>query len=267
MTVQHEAIARELYDAERTAVAIAPLGGADPALTLADAYRIQTLGRALRLADGGVLAGHKVGLTSTAMQELLGVDQPDFGYLLRSMLHEGGAPLDVGSLIAPRVEAEVAFRLGTPLAGPGVTREQVLAATAEVAPSIEVIDSRIVDWRIDLTDTVADNASCGAAVIGAWRALDGADLAAVEGVMTVTGADGAAQVSAGPGSAVLGHPAEAIAWLARALHEYGGESLAAGEVILPGAVSRALPIAPGSRVHVDFAELGVVETTIEGTRT
>lgn len=264
MSATIEEVARALYAAERDAAPIAPIAAADPALTLVDAYRIQSAGRALRLAEGGEVVGHKVGLTSLAMQEMLGVDQPDFGYLLAAMVHGDGVVLDRSTSIAPRAEAEIAFRLAAPLAGPDVTREDVLAATDAVAPAIEVIDSRIADWRIGIVDTVADNASCGCVVLGPWRSPEGLDLAASTGTMTVTTAGGAEEVASGPGAAVLGHPAEAVAWLVRALHGAAGESLAVGEVVLPGAVARALPIGSGDRVHVHFDGIGVVQLTMDG---
>lgn len=261
MSVDVEAVATALRVAERDRAPIDPLGDG---LKLADAYRIQTAGRALREADGGRLVGRKVGLTSPAMQKMLGVDQPDFGYVLDEMIHESGVRLDAGRLIAPRAEAEIAFRLRAPLRGAEITRADALAATDAVAPALEIIDSRIVDWRIAITDTIADNASCGCFVIGEWRPVDGLDLATLEATMTVTGADGAEETSSGPGSAVLGHPAEALVWLARALHSLGDEALEAGQVVLPGAVSRALSVDAGSHVHADFGALGQVEMTMAG---
>lgn len=266
-TTRHHAIARQLYDAERAVAPVPPLSSGALELGIADAYCIQILGRGLRLADGHRLVGHKVGLTSAAMQEMLGVDQPDFGYLLDHMVHSSGARIPAHQLIEPRVEGEIAFRLSERLAGPNVTRSDVLAATDAVAPAIEVIDSRILDWRIRIEDTVADNASCGCVVLGTWRPVDDLDLAALDGVIRVTAPDGSAESSAGSGSAVLGHPAEAVAWLAHALEEYGGEALEAGHVVLPGAVSRALPIACGQRVHVSFSELGEVDATLRGGST
>lgn len=246
-----DALARRLYDADRTATPIAPLG----ALSIADAYAIQLAGRALRDRP---LVGRKVGLTSAAMQEMLGVGQPDFGYLTDAMVSESGAALGAGRFIAPRVEGEIAFRLARPLGGPDVTVAEVLDATEAVAPALEVIDSRIADWKIAIADTIADNASSGHVVLGAWQPLDGLDLAAVELEMTV----GDERVT-GRGDAVLGHPAEAIAWLARALDEYGGERIGAGEIVIPGAMARALPIAAGDVVRAEMAGLGVVTMTLE----
>jgi 2-keto-4-pentenoate hydratase len=244
--------AQELRDAEHAAVPVPPLSERAPGLGIEDAYAIQQGGRELRLARGATLVGHKVGLTSAAMQQQLGVDQPDFGYLTDAMQVPAGGELAVGELIAPRVEAEIAFRLARPLRGDQITREQVLAATEAVAPALEVIDSRVADWRITIVDTIADNASCGRFVVGDFRPLDGLDLAAVEVTMAV----GAERVS-GRGEAVLGHPAEALVWLTRALAPYG-EGLETGEVVLPGAVARALPIAAGDVAEAAFAGLGEI---------
>jgi 2-keto-4-pentenoate hydratase len=257
------ATADALYAATRHATPIAPPAQTHPGLTIADSYRIQSAGRSLRLAEGGVLVGHKIGLTSSAMQEMLGVDQPDFGYLLESMVHRTGCVLDADQFIAPRVEAEIAFRLRAALSGPDVTAADVLEATEAVAPAIEVIDSRVADWKITIVDTVADNASCGCAVIGPWSDPNNTDLGTVEGTLTVTDTDGSKTVSSGPGSAVLGHPALAIAWLTRALYEIAGESLAAGEIVIPGAVARAVPIARGGHAHLHFAELGDAVLTMQ----
>jgi 2-keto-4-pentenoate hydratase len=246
-----DALARRLYDADRTATPTAPL----PAdLTIADAYAIQLAGRALR---GRPLVGRKVGLTSAAMQEMLGVRQPDFGYLTDAMVSPSGAVVDAARFIAPRVEGEIAFRLARPLHG-AVTIDDVLDATEAVAPALEVIDSRIADWRIAIADTIADNASSGHVVLGAWRPLAGLDLAGVELELIAGG-----ERVAGRGDAVLGHPAAAVAWLARALAEHGGEAIAAGEIVIPGAMARALPIAAGDAVRARLTGLGEVTMTFE----
>lgn len=245
-------MARDLLEAEVTATPTVPLSELVPELSVQDAYEIQRVGRSCRVARGGRVVGRKVGLTSRAMQEMLGVDQPDFGYLLESTLVQSGAVLDADRLIAPRVEAEIAFFLGHELTGPGVTPEQVLEATREVAPALEVIDSRIADWRITIVDTIADNASNAMAVTGPRRPLDGLDLQAEEVVLEVDGE----QVS-GRGDAVLGDPARAVAWLANALAPFG-ESLAAGDLVLPGAMAKALPAAPGVTARARFGRLGDV---------
>lgn len=234
-----------------------PLSEEYPGLTIADAYAIQLRGRALRLAAGEHQTGRKVGLTSRPMQDMLGVDQPDFGCLLGSMVVDSGATVATDRLIAPRVEAEIALVLDRDLAGPGITRDDVLAATREVVPALEVIDSRIADWRITIADTIADNASSAMAVLGERRPLDGLDLGALEMVMKVGD-----QTETGRGDAVLGHPAEPVAWLANALAEYG-ERVEAGQLVLPGALARALPVFGGQRAHADFAALGTVSVQFD----
>ncbi|MDW5597328.1 fumarylacetoacetate hydrolase family protein [Conexibacter stalactiti] len=259
-----QAVAAEaalLLEAERTRVAIEPITGRHPAVTIADAYAIQLAGRELRLArPGAALVGRKVGLTSAVMQQMMGVDQPDFGYLTAAMISADGATLDPAAFLAPRVEAEIAFRLKAPLAGAELTIADVLAATEAVAPALEVIDSRVADWRIKIADTIADNASSGHVVLGAWQPVGVLDLAAVEVSLEVA-PEG--EANSGTGAAVLGHPAAPIVWLARALHDYGGEGIAAGEIVIPGAVSRALPVAPGQRATARFAGLGEVSATFE----
>jgi 2-keto-4-pentenoate hydratase len=259
------ALAEELYDAERHAVSVTPPSERHPGLDLVDAYAIQLRGRALRVADGATLVGRKVGLTSVAMQELLGVGEPDFGYLTDAMLRPDGARLARDGLVAPRVEAEIAFRLRAPLGGPDVGLDEALAAIGEIAPALEVVDSRVADWRITLPDTVADNASSGLAVIGAFRPLGETDLAAVEMVMDVARADGGApERVAGRGDAVLGHPAQALAWLARTLAPFG-ESIAAGEIVIPGAMAAAVSVQAGDHVTATFTGLGAVSAHFEAS--
>lgn len=250
-------LARRLAEAEATREPIAPISELRPGLSIDEAYAIQAAGLALRQAAGACVVGHKIGLTSQAMQEAVGVDQPDFGYVLDSGLHASGDRVAADRFIAPRAEGEVAFRLGTALSGAGVTAADVLAATEAVAPALEVIDSRVRDWRITIVDTIADNASSGGAVVGAWVALDAleVDLAALELRLDVDGE----QVE-GRGDAVLGHPAESVAWLARALHAQG-DALAAGEVVLSGALARALPVVSGSVARARLGPLGDVTAT------
>jgi 2-keto-4-pentenoate hydratase len=254
-----EALARALDAAERDRRPLAPLTETHPDLTLDAAYAIQRAGLRLRQARGSRLVGRKVGLTSTAMQEMLGVEQPDFGYLTDAMVLSSGSSIDAGALIAPRVEAEIAFLMAAPLAG-RPDRDEVLAATDAVAPAIEVIDSRVADWRIAITDTVADNASSARVVLGGFRPLPDADLAAASMELSVTRPDGASERVAGTGEAVLGHPAHAIAWLVAALDRYG-ERLEAADVVLPGAMARALPVGSGDAAVASFPQLGEVAVT------
>jgi 2-keto-4-pentenoate hydratase len=260
-----DALAASLHEAARKAQPVPPLTEAHPELSISDAYAVQLRGRAMRKADGATLVGRKIGLTSAAMQEMLGVDQPDFGYLTADMVDPSGAILscsDLG-LIAPRIEGEIAFRLDRPLQGPGITIDDVLAATAEVAPALEIIDSRVSDWRIKIADTIADNASSARVVFGEFRPLGELDLAAIAMHLVVVDADGGEEAVQGRGDAVLGHPAKPVAWLAAALAEYGDEHVAAGELVIPGALGRALPVAPGSSVRATFGPLGEVTVAFE----
>lgn len=258
------ALAEELLAAEAGARAIAPLTERHPGMGVAEAYAVQRHGRRLREDRGARLVGRKVGLTSVAMQELLGVGEPDFGYLTDAMLRPDGARLDRGSLLAPRVEAEIAFRLSAPLHGAQVDRVAALAAIGEIAPSLEIVDSRVADWRIALADTVADNASSGLAVLGAFQPLEDTDLAAVGMEMVVTRADGTEERATGRGDAVLGHPAEALAWLVRALAPFD-EGIEAGEVVIPGAIARAITVQRGDLVQATFTSgLGSVRASFDG---
>ena len=227
----------ELYRALRERRTIAPLIARDPSLTIADAYAISLDALARRQADGERVVGKKIGVTSKAVQDMLGVHQPDFGFLTDRMWVEGDIDIAAHGLIQPRAEAEIAFILKSQLVGPGVTAADVIAATASIAPCFEIVDSRIADWKIGIVDTVADNASCGVFVIGAARADAAAhDLAALHVTVTKNGAP----LSEGYGAAVQGSPAAAVAWLANTLGEYG-VTLDAGDVILSGSL---VPLAP-----------------------
>ena len=259
---EQEATAARLVAAVRDRAPIPPLTDANPDMTVLDAYRIQQLVVRDRLPTEGPVVGYKVGLTSKPMQELLGIDTPDYGPILAAMYRSGDTTLDLDELIHPRVEAEIAFQLGSALRGPGVDADDVLAATTGVMAAIEVIDSRIVDWRIRLADTIADNASSALVVLGDFVPLAELDLAAVEATLEVARPGGESDSVTGAGDAVLGHPARAVAWCAAALHEVAGETIAAGEIVLPGAMARALPLAPGDVVRASFAGLGLVEATV-----
>lgn len=247
-------VAEGLRAAEETARPIGPVTAKHPELGVDDAYAIQTLNVAAR---GTEVVGHKIGLTSKAMQNMLGVDEPDFGVLYEDRVHTAGVELDTARLIAPRIEPELAFVLANDLDGPGVTAGDVYTATERVVPAVEVIDSRIADWKIGLIDTIADNASCHCAVLS----TDGVppaevDLPAVQVRLLVDGE----VVQQGDGAAVLGDPAEAVAWLANALARYG-HGLKAGHVVLSGSMTAAVPFTPGSHVVADFGPLGRVEVS------
>ena len=247
-------LAAELREAELRSAPIPPISDRHPDADIADAYRVQLEGMRLRVADGDVVRGHKVGLTARVMQQQFGVDQPDFGHLLGSMFHPEGTPLPVDALIAPRVEPELAFLLDRPLQGPGVTVADVLAATAFVLPALEIIDSRITDWRIGIVDTVADNASSARVVLGGTRTpISGLDPRLIGVVLRRNGEI----VETGASGAVLGNPVQAVAWLANTIAGSGG-SLRAGDLIMPGTCTRAVDMRPGDTVRADFEHLGHV---------
>jgi len=255
-----QAHADALFEAERTRVAVAPPSERSPELTVADAYAIQGLNVARHVAAGARVAGRKIGLTSAAMQRMLGVSEPDFGALLDHMVIEDGDALPVATLLQPKVEAELAFVMGEDLAGPGVDSVAAARAAAGVVPAIEVIDSRVADWRITLPDTIADNASSGRYVLGARvTPVDAHDLRLVGCVLTRNGD----VAETGAGAAVLGNPLRCVAWLANALGAHG-DGLRAGDVVLAGAVHAAVPVAAGDHVHVEFAHLGAVDVRFTG---
>ena len=251
-----EGHAAALREAERTRVPIAPLTETDPGLTVADAYAIQTANIGRRVLAGQLVRGRKVGLSSKAMQDQLGVDEPDFGVLLHDMFVEDGDDVPSGALLQPRVEAEIAFALARDLAGPGVTASMALAAVAGVLPSLEIIDSRVKDWKIKLVDTIADNASSARVVLGGrLTPVAAVDLRLV-GVALYRNGELA---ETGAGAAVLGNPVRCLAWLANKLAGFGAR-LAAGDVVIPGALHRAVPVAAGDVVRAEFAHLGTVTT-------
>jgi 2-oxopent-4-enoate/cis-2-oxohex-4-enoate hydratase len=197
--------------------------------------------------------GKKIGVTSKAVQDMLGVHQPDFGFLTDRMGMKGET-IDIAAkgLIQPRAEAEIAFILAAPLKGPGVTARDVIAATASIAPCFEIVDSRIEDWRIGIVDTIADNASCGVFVIGEARADPRAhDLPALHVTVTKNGAP----LSEGYGSAVQGSPAEAVAWLANTLGAYG-VTLDPGDVILSGSLVPLAPAVAGDVFEMELHGIG-----------
>lgn len=233
---------------------VEPLTSTHPELTLDDAYAIQLHQVDAWLAQGRRLVGHKVGLTSRAMQELLGVDEPDFGHLLDTMDLSGTTPINLSSFIQPRIEPEISFVLGRDLIGPSVTAADAAAAVDWVLPSLELVDSRIVDWRIGLLDTIADNASCGGFVLGSDRVrLADVDLGRVECALSVDGRE----AGRGVGAAVLGSPLNALAWLANVLGSRG-VALHAGQVVMPGALCAMVAAEPGTEVVAEFDGLGTV---------
>lgn len=249
--------ARILADAEARRAPVQPLTETFPEIDVASAYQIQLLQIEEKLARGEVVRGHKVGLSSRAMQQLIGVDEPDYGHLLASMfVHEGHA-VKASELCAPLAEMEIAFVLGRRLSGPHATIADVLAATAYVCPALEIVDSRVADWKIKISDTIADNASSARVVLGGHRvSLDKLDLRTLGAVLRKNGEI----VETGAGAAVLGHPATSVAWLANKVFEFG-VVLEEGHVILPGALTRAVRVAAGDVVRADFDVLGHVSVS------
>ena len=239
-----------LYESLRARHSIRPLIEQDPELSIDDAYAISLDFLARRLKDGEMVVGKKIGVTSKAVQDMLGVHQPDFGFLTDWMYVDGDIDIDGKCLIAPRAEAEIAFILKGSLAGPGVTPADVLAATESIAPCFEIVDSRIDDWKISIVDTVSDNASCGVYVIGSER-LDpvGLDLPNLHVAVTKNGVP----LSEGYGHAVQGDPAQAVAWLANTLGAYG-VTLDAGDVILSGSLVPLAPAAKGDRFEMTLSD-------------
>lgn len=227
----------QLFDCLRERRTVPPLIARDPSLTIDDAYAISLDFLARRRKDGERVVGKKIGVTSKAVQDMLGVHQPDFGFLTDWMHITGDIDVDAKALIAPRAEAEIAFILKDGLNGPGVTAADVIAATRSIAPCFEIVDSRIADWKIGIIDTVADNASCGVFILGEARADPrDHDLAALHVTVTKNGSP----LSEGYGAAVQGNPAQAVAWLANTLGAYG-VTLDAGDIILSGSL---VPLAP-----------------------
>ncbi|MDQ0771586.1 2-keto-4-pentenoate hydratase [Streptomyces aurantiacus] len=234
-----------LLEAERTRTPVAVLSAAHGELPLADAYRIQAAAIERRLEAGARVIGHKAGVTSKAMQEQMGVDEPDSGVLLDEMLLPSGATLDSHTLLQPRVEAEIAFRLGRDLHGPDVDVDAARGAVTDVFLALEVIDTRFTSWQITVADSIADNASCARVVTGPMVPLDPAlDLAAERLVVSIDGTD----VATGEGRAVLGDPLRPLVWLARRLDRFGG-GLAAGDLVLAGSVHASLPLTADSTVR------------------
>ncbi len=250
----HNDIMETLYAAERTRVAVPPLTETQPDLTQADAYTIQDAWLRRKLREGERLVGRKVGLTSRAMQQQLGVEEPDFGFLLEAMLVPSASTLARAELLQPRVEPEIAFWLAGALRGPGVTAADVLAATRGVSAALEIVDSRIANWRIKLADTIADNGSSARAVVAAQVVpLAGVDLASE----TVQLLRNDQEVGSGSGADVLGHPAEAVAWLANRLADFGA-ALEPGYVVLPGAMCASVFAQAGETFRAEFTSIGSV---------
>ncbi|MEU5409847.1 2-keto-4-pentenoate hydratase [Nocardia asteroides] len=247
-------LADELARAEDERVAVSPLVDRYPDIDVVDAYEIQLLNIQRRLKAGAKVVGHKVGLSSKAMQQMMGVDEPDYGHLLAEMEVFEDVPVDTSKYLLPRVEVEVGFVLGADLPGEDCTEADVLAATVAYAPSIELIDSRIKDWKIGLADTISDNASSAGFVLGKQCVAPGdIDIKAIDAVLTRNGE----VIAEGRSDAVLGDPVIAVAWLARKVATFGVR-LKKGDIVLPGSCTRAIDARPGDEFLADFAGLGSV---------
>jgi 2-keto-4-pentenoate hydratase len=253
-----EKAAGTLLDAYASRTPVPPLTATYPAISVDDAYAIQLAQVSAWTSAGAVVKGHKVGLTSAAMQKQFGVDQPDFGVLLDRMFLPEGVTADITRFLQPRAEPEIGFVLGRRLAGPGVSVAEAVAAIDFVLPALEIIDSRIADWKITLPDTIADNASSGGLVLGSRPVRpENVDLSLTGCLLYRNGR----LADTGAGGAVLGgSPVNALVWLANVLGERG-VALEAGHVILPGSVTAAIPINPGDTISATFDRVGTVGIT------
>lgn len=252
-----ERVGDELFAALSTGSVIDPITDQFPELRIEDAYQIQKRLNARRVASGQRIIGKKIGVTSRAVMDMLGVLQPDFGMLTDAMRFPSGAVIPVRSLIHPKAEGEIAFVLKDDLRGPGITASDVVAATAGVSACFEVVDSRIRDWRIKIQDTVADNASCGVFVLSD-RLVDVRSLDLEKAEMTLL--KNGEPVVRGNGAATMGSPLLAVAWLANKMGELG-EALKAGEVILSGALGAMVPVRSGD--HLRMSIVGIGECSVD----
>lgn len=247
-------VAENLRQAGESGIACDPIAPLLPAGDLAAAYLAQEIGTARALAEGRVLVGRKIGLTSKAVQRQLGVDQPDYGMLFDDMAVPDGWEIPAGRLIQPKVEAEVAFVLGRGLDHARLTLAEVIAAVDYAVPALEVVDSRIAGWKIGIVDTIADNASSGLYVLGNTpRRLEGLDLRLAGMAMECRGE----LVSAGVGAACLGHPLNAMWWLAQTMAR-AGRPLQAGDTVLSGALGPMVTVAVGETYEAHVMGLGSV---------
>ena len=246
-------LAARLIAAERERTAIEPLTDQNPDLTVGDAYQIQDKIIRAKLAGGAEVIGWKAGFTSRAMQQQMGVDQPNYGCLLDGAVVK--SELSVDELIHPRVEPEIAFIIGRDLAGPGVTADQVLAATRWVCPCIEVVDSRIKDYRFQAPDNIADNSSAARLVLGdSLFAVDEFDLRLVGVVLEINDE----VVETGAGAAALGDPAHSVAWVANQLTA-AGKVLRKDQIVISGGLTAAPYVKRGDKVMALFDRLGAVQ--------
>lgn len=247
-------ISEVLQNAQETRTPCDPITEGWEDFTVEDAYAVQLHGMHVRRESGARRVGHKIGITSEAVMRWLRVDQPDFGTLVDDMAVPDGGQADFNVLLQPRVEGEIAFVLKHDLRGPGLTAGQVLAAVDFILPCIEIIDSRIRDWQLKAQDTIADNASCGLFVLGSRPLAPSAIDLHLAGMTLRRNGEVA---STGAGAACLGHPVNAVVWLANKLGSLN-VTLEAGEVILSGALGPVVPVDLGDFVEVEVSGLGRV---------
>lgn len=243
-----------LHEAETKRTPIAPLTEVDPSLSIDDAYAIQLANVDRAVREGRAISGKKIGLTSPGIQAQFGVGEPDYGHLLDMMDCSATGDVPTDELLQPKIEGEIAFILKEDLDGGKITAADVRARTDHVVAAFEIVDSRIADWKIKLVDTVSDNASSGRYVLGAKELpIDAVDLPSVPMRLT----KGGVEIASGTGAAVMGDPAEAVAWLANKMWSYG-VTLKKGEVVLSGAFSAACEVRKGDEFVADFGPLGTV---------
>lgn len=254
-------LGNSLYESFESGEARAPLTDEHPDMTIDDAYRVQEVLVERHLAGGKRLVGRKIGLTNKAIQAQVGIDQPDFGVLFDTHVFENRAVLGRREkrMILPRIEAELGFILDRDVSGPGLTASRILAATRAVFPSFEIVDSRVRDWKIKIADTIADNSSSWGVVLGDRLVGPlGLDLSTVGMVIERDGE----VLSTSAGAAVLGQPANAVAWLGNKLSEYG-VPLRAGEYVMSGSFTAVVDAEPG-RYRARFGDgVGAVELEIK----
>lgn len=242
----------ELYEALVAGKTVSPLTSRGFDISIEDAYHIQQQMLSRRLEQGERVIGKKIGVTSKAVMNMLGVHQPDFGYLLDGMVYNEGQSIVMDTLIQPKAEGEIAFLLKKDLQGPGVTAADVLAATEGVMACFEIVDSRITDWKIKIQDTVADNASCGVFVLGDQLVdIANLDLGLCGMVLEKNGEI----VVTGAGAATMGHPVNAMVWLANTLGNLG-IALKAGDIVLSGAMGAMVPVGKGDNLRMTIGGIG-----------
>ncbi|MGQ9616700.1 MAG: 2-keto-4-pentenoate hydratase [Spirochaetota bacterium] len=250
-------VAEELYKAEKTRIPVEPLTDRFSAITMEEAYNVQLVNVNRRINQGERIIGKKIGLTSEAMQRFLGVHEPDYGHIFNTMFLLKNE-LSMSQVIQPKAEGEIAFVMKEDIMGPGVTPLDVMRATDYVIPAIEIIDSRIKEWKIKIQDTVADNASSAFILVGARAlSLNEIDLLSTGMVFSKNGSI----VATGASAAVMGNPVNAVTWLVNKLAEYN-VSVKKGEIVLSGSITAAVDVKKGDVIDVTFDRLGPVKVKV-----